>query len=527
MSRLIRLLDPPANASWQQRYAIAVIAIASVALLRLLLDPWLGNHMVYAVLLIGIMVAAWHGGTGPGVLATVLGLVTAPIFDPIGPVATPLLGLSNGALVRAELFVLLAAIVVWIGQGSRNLRIDALRTADELGRRAAELNRLNDSLEQRVAERTRETEQRTLQLRRLSAELIHAEQNERRRLAQVLHDSVQQLLVAAKMRAGGLTLRADEATRQELEHIDRLLAQSIEVSRSLTVELFPPVLQDRGLVPALHWLARQMHDKHKLRVTVDIDDAAQPRRDDVGVLLFNVARELLFNVVKHARVDHATLSLQRSGNTLLLEVDDRGAGMNLPQLHEAGPEIGGIGLFNIRERLHLLGGALEIVSRPGFGTRVRVVVTEAALPRLVTNGHAPTGAGATRQAERQLRVLLADDHKIVRDGLMTLLAEQPDIDVIGEAGDGETAVELTLKLRPDVVIMDVTMPRLDGIEATRRIVRACPETCVIGLSMHDRDAVGPALTDAGAASFVPKASATDTLLQAIRRCGATTAVAEQ
>jgi DNA-binding NarL/FixJ family response regulator len=115
-----------------------------------------------------------------------------------------------------------------------------------------------------------------------------------------------------------------------------------------------------------------------------------------------------------------------------------------------------------------------------------------------------------------IRILLADDHRILRDGLRSLLAQQPDITVVGEASDGETAVALTRSLRPDLVIMDVVMPGLDGVAATRRIRAECPETRVIALSMHSDRRFVSEMVRAGALGYLVKDSAFEELHQAVK-----------
>jgi DNA-binding NarL/FixJ family response regulator len=115
-----------------------------------------------------------------------------------------------------------------------------------------------------------------------------------------------------------------------------------------------------------------------------------------------------------------------------------------------------------------------------------------------------------------IRILLADDHRILREGLRSLLAQQPDITVVGEASDGNEAVELARQLRPDLVIMDVVMPGIDGVVATRQIRVECPETRVIALSMHaDRRFVSE-MVRAGALGYLVKDSAFEELNQAVR-----------
>jgi PAS domain S-box-containing protein len=234
----------------------------------------------------------------------------------------------------------------------------------------AALKQLNETLEQRVAERTAVAEQRAAQLRVLAGELTQTEQRERRRLAQTLHDHLQQLLVAVKLKLG----RAKG--RQSPENVTAamdLIDQCIQASRSLTVELSPPVVYDAGLAAGLDWLARWMREKHGLQVEVRADPAAQPEGEDLCICLFNSVRELLFNVVKHAGESRATVRMNRLNNDQVeIEISDQGCGFQpaiaAPQF-TGGPGAG-FGLFSIRERIELFNGTFELDSAPGRGTRV-------------------------------------------------------------------------------------------------------------------------------------------------------------
>ncbi len=114
-----------------------------------------------------------------------------------------------------------------------------------------------------------------------------------------------------------------------------------------------------------------------------------------------------------------------------------------------------------------------------------------------------------------LKVILADDHKIVRDGLRNLLNKPPDVEVIGDAEDGRTTVNLARELSPDVVVMDITMPDMNGIEATRQILSENPHTKVIGLSMHSDQRFVVAMLKAGASGYLLKECAFEELVDAI------------
>jgi DNA-binding NarL/FixJ family response regulator len=116
----------------------------------------------------------------------------------------------------------------------------------------------------------------------------------------------------------------------------------------------------------------------------------------------------------------------------------------------------------------------------------------------------------------RIRVLLADDHAILRDGIRALLTEHPDIAVIGEAEDGHWAVHLAHELHPDVVLMDIGMPRLNGLEATRQIKHDCPKVAILILTMHDNEEYLRQVLAAGASGYVLKRAAASELVAAIR-----------
>ena len=113
------------------------------------------------------------------------------------------------------------------------------------------------------------------------------------------------------------------------------------------------------------------------------------------------------------------------------------------------------------------------------------------------------------------RILVADDHEVVRKGLVSLLQAQPEWQVCGEAGDGREAVEKALQLKPDVVILDIGMPSLNGLEATRQILKANPQARVLILTLHDSDQVVREVLNAGARGFLLKSDAARDLVAAV------------
>jgi PAS domain S-box-containing protein len=410
-------------------------------------------------------------------------------------------------------------------------------------RKAAEeqLRKIAVELEQRVSERTQELRDSQLRLRELASELTLTEQRERRRLAGELHDYLAQLLVLIRIKIRQTASHVNEAIPATLlEEADRAIIDSLNYTRSLVAELAPPALHEFGLLEGFGWLAEQM-ENHGLTVTVNKNVHHVVLDDDQAVLVFQSTRELLFNVLKHAGTNQAELTIDRnSDGHLVVTVKDGGRGFDPDEIITRNDERKRFGLFSVRERTEAMGGRLELTSVSNQGTCATLVVPywpaapgpatmpdRAASPMrskraesLVSPGphdldEGPVSAAADSAGAKVLRILLADDHAMVRQGLRSILDAYRDISVVGEATDGEEAVAMAGLLAPDVIVMDVNMAKLDGIEATRRVKARWPGIIVVGLSVSTRAQVETLLREAGASCYVSKEAAGDELYGAI------------
>jgi PAS domain S-box-containing protein len=229
------------------------------------------------------------------------------------------------------------------------------------------LRQLNRTLDKRVEQRTAELRAAENALQQLAAQLMRAQYQERRRLARVLHDHLQQLLIGVQMHCR--VVHDKLAGTPEGAALGRAVAslqESVEVTRTLAVELFPPVLQELGLPAGLKWLATQMREQHGLQVHVHAHDPLPNCcTEELRDFLFQSARELLLNVVKHAETSRASLDLTARGRHLTLAVRDEGAGFDLNHVRNRQS----FGLFQIRQHLTVLGGTFQVDSAPGRGTR--------------------------------------------------------------------------------------------------------------------------------------------------------------
>jgi len=236
----------------------------------------------------------------------------------------------------------------------------------------SELAAVVRDMAERLSARDAETRHRQ-QLQALATEIERTAERERRRLAEEIHDRVSQTLAIARMRL--VAAEGERCDTPEIHEVRTLLEQAAAEARTLTSELAPVGLYELGISSAIRTLAEELEAQYGLRTTVD---ATMPFQadvdDDTRAFVFRAVRELLMNVIKHARTNEATVSIVREGQTLRAAVSDRGAGGTPDPSAWRPGDTGGFGLFSLRERAHALHGTMGVTSTPGEGTTVVVSV---------------------------------------------------------------------------------------------------------------------------------------------------------
>ena len=348
------------SSSSTARFAISLgLAIAAIAA-RWALSPALGDYLPYVTLYPAVACAAWCCGVGPSVLLTILGMLGVRYFFifPLHTLSIP----DVPQLVGLLAFASGAAAIIAIGEFAR--------------RETVALQQAQGELEEKVQKRTVELASANHSLGELSARLLRLQDEERRRIARELHDSVGQTLAALSMNLAAVGADIERLTKAASTIADStaLVNDMSTDIRTISYLLHPPLLDEAGLASALTWYINGFSERSKIEVDLEMPDDFGRLPRDLETAIFRVVQECLTNIHRHSGGSFARILISQSDDQVKIEVQDNGRGIpadKRSQIISTPTGTPGVGIRGMRERLRQLGGTLEIRSDgEGKGTLI-------------------------------------------------------------------------------------------------------------------------------------------------------------
>ena len=396
--------------------------------------------------------------------------------------------------------------------------------------------------------KNQELQEKEESLHALSARIMQLQEEERRRIARDLHDITGQELAVVVMQLMQVAKqqRIDAEAEKGITDAAALVKKIEDEIRTLSYVLHPPLLDELGLGAALNWYVEGFTRRSGIEVKVDVPDSVPRLTHEKEMALFRVVQEALTNVLRHSGSHTAQIHVSSDDGAVALTVQDEGKGIGRRRFAKAGAQEHGVGIAGMRERLQQLGGMLEVRPlRHGTEVSARVPVGEAepiesplteeellkAARALGYQGGAiqpargarskadHTASAAVRShaaAAAKRRVLIVDDHEVTRQGVRTLLKDEQNVEICGEAKDAVEAVIKSRELEPDLIIMDLTMPGGGGFSAACRIRKSGSRAKILFFSTHASSQLERMSRMAGFDGYVQKADGARDLLLAVR-----------
>jgi signal transduction histidine kinase len=338
-------------------YLLAILAIVVGLFATRALSPFFGPCAPFIGLLPAVALSAWFYGFKPSLLVVVVAVAAERYWYVVPPESA--FGFRVVGIASVAAFAFAAGLIVAISQASQ--------------RKNQDLRKAQAELENRVRERTSELDSANRSLRELSARLMQLQDDERRRIARELHDSVGQLLVGLTMNLSSVRAAIEQINKEadKLTDSEALVQEMTREVRTMSHLLHPPLLDEAGLCSALRCYVDGFSERSKIKVDLDLPEDLGRLPSELETAVFRVVQECLTNIHRHSRSPVAMVRISRaSSDAVRLEVEDKGTGIpSEKQVDLAAGGIPGVGIRGMRERVRQLGGTFEVIS-DGQGTTV-------------------------------------------------------------------------------------------------------------------------------------------------------------
>ena len=367
-------------------YGIAFTAALLALGLRWALSPLVGDSFPYITLYPAVALTAWFCGVGPSILLVLIGVLGGHYIT-VGP-KDMFSGPDVPQTVGMLAFTLGAAAIIAVGELAR--------------RDSVAMHEAQADLEEKVEQRTAELREANHSLGELSGRLLHLQDEERRRIARELHDSVGQTLAALSMNlaAVGADIERLAKTASIITDSTALVNDMSSDIRTISYLLHPPLLDEAGLASALTWYIKGFSERSKIDIQLHMSKDFGRLTRDLETAIFRVIQECLTNIHRHSGSSVATISVAQVEGQVRVEVEDKGKGIPLQKHAEIAawrPATPGVGVRGMRERLKQLGGTLEIRS-DGEGKGTVVVARLPASPAPPAPMEARSAAAGSQEA---------------------------------------------------------------------------------------------------------------------------------
>lgn len=366
--------------------------------------------------------------------------------------------------------------------------------------------------------------QSELSLQNMSTRLLQVQDEERRKMARDLHDVTGQELAACVMALDNVKNLADKPGAD----LQKAICESVELLRKVDGEirtlsylLHPPLLDEMGLSSALQWYIDGFVKRTGIGVKTELQEKLPRFAIEMEIAMFRVVQEALTNIFRHSGSQRAWVRVSAGQSQLEASIEDEGKGIDKRKVGEKSTKAG-VGIQSMRERLRPFDGTLEI-SSGRRGTKILATIplikearTFSSQPATLKMNFEPEERGAPAAGSSAKRILIADDHEVARKGIRVLLKDQEDLEICGEAKDGLDAVQKVRELVPDLVIMDLSMPHLNGFSALKEIRAAGFSPKVLVYTTHSYPDLQRVAQAAGCDGFVLKSNASHDLIRGVR-----------